>query len=637
MDRQPRWRRQALVVFSDAFAVCLCLIAAYLLRFGDLAGLARLEWWLLLGVTLGSLPLFYMVGLYRSLIRYIGPQAITNAVKGVTLSTLLLVVLALFGNERSFPRSIPIIYWFTLFVGIGAPRFLARAMILQVAGRSKRRQPVVIYGAGAAGIQLASALQQGTEYKPVAFVDDNLELQGAQIRGINVYSPQELPRLIDRLSVAQVLVAMPSVSAERRRDVILELGELPVRVKTLPTLVDLVSGKARLDELREVRIEDILGRETVPPQQELLERNIKDKVVLVTGAGGSIGAELCAQIARLGPKLLIGLDHSELAIYQVEQALRRMYLVEGVEVEFLPLLGTVMNREKLDAVMGGYGVDTVYHAAAYKHVPLVESNVIEGVRNNVLGTLSCAEAAEAAGVDLFVLISTDKAVRPTNVMGASKRFAEELLQAMQQRGSRTRFVMVRFGNVLGSSGSVVPLFQQQILSGGPVTVTHPEITRYFMTLSEAGELVLQAGSMGDGGEVFLLDMGEPVKIDGLARRMIHLMGHNVRGEENPGGDIEIVYTGLRPGEKLFEELLIGEAAADTAHPRIFSAREAMLEEVLVSKALKSLESALASGDVMAVRQALCESVPGYLPSGQEADLVAGAGKDARKKESRSAS
>ena len=622
MDRQPRWRRQATVVVSDAGAVALSLAAAYLLRFGEFGALARLEPWLLVGVTLASLPIFYAVGLYRSLIRHIGSQAITNVVKGATLSTLLVIVVALMVNERALPRSVPFIYWFILFAGLGAPRFLARNFILKVVGRRERKEPVVIYGAGAAGVQLASALQTGQEYEAIAFVDDSLELQGVQIRGINVYSPHELPRLVERRGVSQILLAMPSIPTARRRDVILELGDLPVKVKTLPTLGDLVSGKARLDELREVRIEDILGREPVPPRRELLESNIRDKVVLVTGAGGSIGSELCRQIARLAPARLIGLDLSELALYELDQALRHMRLVEGIDIEFLPVLGSVLDRSKLDSIMGGYGVETLYHAAAYKHVPLVEHNVLEGLRNNVFGTLACAEAAEAAGVELFVLVSTDKAVRPTNVMGASKRLAEELLQGLQQRGADTRFVMVRFGNVLGSSGSVVPLFQQQILTGGPVTVTHPEITRYFMTVAEAGELVLQAGSMGNGGEVFLLDMGEPVKIDALARRMIHLMGHAVRSEENPSGDIEIVYSGLRPGEKLFEELLIGNATAETEHPRIFSAMEEMQDPGVVSRALAVLEGAIASGDVLAARRALCDSVPGYLPSGQEIDLIA---------------
>ena len=483
MDKQPRWRRQAVLVIGDLIAVPICLSLAYLLRFGDFSALLRVEPWLLLSLPIVSIPAFYMVGLYRSLIRHIGPQAITAAVRGAFISALLLIALAILGNERDLPRSVPFIYWMAIFIAVGAPRFLARSFILRITQRRGVREPVIIYGAGAAGIQLVSALQQGLEYSIVAFVDDDLGLQGAQIRGVNVYSPQELPRLIGKHDAKQILIAMPSVSPERRRDIMQELGDLPVRVKTLPTLGDLVSGKSRLDELREVRIEDILGREPVPPQQELLERNIRGKVVLVTGAGGSIGSELCRQIALLGPTRLIGLDLSELAIYQLDQEMRRLALIEGLEVPFYPIIGSVLDRNKMAAIMQGHGVQTLYHAAAYKHVPLVESNAIEGLRNNVFGTQVCATAAQEAGVELFVLISTDKAVRPTNVMGASKRLSEMLLQNLQRNEGGTRFVMVRFGNVLGSSGSVVPLFQDQIIKGGPVTVTHPEITRYFMTLS----------------------------------------------------------------------------------------------------------------------------------------------------------
>ncbi len=614
LDAQPRWRRQALVVLSDLCAVSFALVAAYLLRFGSFADLARVEWWLVAGVALGSIPLFYLVGLYRSIIRYIGPQAITAAVKGVTLSAILLVVLALLGNERELPRSIPLIFWLVAFMGIGAPRFIARSFIHSVTQRRKKgRRAVVIYGAGAAGVQLSSALQHAGEYETAAFVDDSLDLQGAMVRGINVYSPHELPRLIERRGVSEVLLAMPSVSQERRREIMLELGDLPVRVKTLPTLGDLVSGKSKLEELREVRIEDILGREPVPPRRELLERNIKDKVVLVTGAGGSIGSELCRQIVRLGPTRLICLDNSELAIYRLEQAIGRLCKEEGLDPEVAALLGSVHDAAKLTALMQDYGVQTVYHAAAYKHVPLLETNVSAGVRNNLLGTKVCAEAAARAGVELFVLISTDKAVRPTNVMGASKRLAELVLQSMQGAYSGTRFVMVRFGNVLGSSGSVVPLFREQILAGGPVTVTHPEITRYFMTLAEAGELVIQAGSMGKGGEVFLLDMGEPVRIDDLARRMVHLMGYDVKSEGNPDGDIEIVYTGLRPGEKLFEELLIGGETQETAHPRILCSLEEPPAAVKVAGTVSTIERAIESGDLEALLQALRDGVPGYLP------------------------
>ena len=481
---------------------------------------------------------------------------------------------------------------------------------------------MILYGAGAAGLQAALALRGGGQFRPVAFVDDDPALHGSEVNGIRIHPPGRLAKLVARHEVKQVLLALPSAGRARRRAIVAELEPLPVHVKTLPALADLVSGEARLDEFQEVAIEDLLGRDPVPPRDDLLAAGIRGRTVLVTGAGGSIGSELCRQILRLGPVQLLLYENAEYPLYRIERELRTLAAGEGLDTAIVPLLGTVANEQRLQRLMAGFGVHTVYHAAAYKHVPLVEHNLIEGVRNNVFGTLRCARAAMAAGVASFVLVSTDKAVRPINVMGASKRMAELVLQGLageQERlGHATRFTMVRFGNVLGSSGSVVPLFREQIRNGGPLTVTDPEVTRYFMTIPEAAELVLQAGSMGQGGDVFVLDMGEPVRIVDLARRMVHLSGLTVRDEAQPHGDIEIRFTGLRPGEKLYEELLLGEDVEPTEHPMIRRAQELAYPWPELEPKLEELDAACQEFDCVAARRLLAWGVCGF---GQEGAIV----------------
>ena len=468
--------------------------------------------------------------------------------------------------------------------------------------------PVLIYGAGRAGAQLSALLKMGRQLRPVAFIDDDPTLYRQQINGLTVYRPRDLVKLIDKFHVRDVLLAMPSASRSRRSEILRSLEELPVHIRTLPDLTDIAEGKLEVSDIQEVDIADLLGREAVAPDPQLLTANITGKCVMVTGAGGSIGSELTRQIIKLKPSRLLLFEISEFALYQIEQELCN--LESGVEV--IALLGSVVDRIRLTSICQHFAVQTIYHAAAYKHVPMVEKNVGEGIRNNVFGTLHCAQAAIAANVETFVLISTDKAVRPTNTMGASKRMAELVLQALAET-SITRFTMVRFGNVLGSSGSVVPLFREQIAKGGPVTVTDSQIIRYFMTIPEAAELVIQAGAMGQGGDVFVLDMGSAVKIVDLATRMIHLSGFTVKNSENPNGDIEITFTGLRPGEKLFEELLIGENVSQTAHQKIMRAEERVIAWQDLQLILTDLQHAVSVADYEQVRVLLSKYVDGFMP------------------------
>ncbi|EAR20523.1 polysaccharide biosynthesis protein [Nitrococcus mobilis] len=623
----PRRTKQLIMVGADMAMLPLAVWSAFALRFGTVAPpyLDRF-WWLFIATPLLTIPILYALGLYRAIVRYMSTQAVFAVVNGVGLSALLIIAMSLMLDMRGLPRSVVLLYALFALLYIGGSRFLIRTSLQSLIRRRTNKEPVVIYGAGAAGLQSAAALLNGNEYEPVAFVDDNPALQGMVMHGIKVHSPELLSKLAAALEVSYVLLAMPSLSRLRRNAILDRLEPLPVRVKTLPGLADLVSGAARVDEFREVDIEDLLGRDPVIPQQRLLGQCIHGKVVMVTGAGGTIGSELCRQILRLAPQALILYELSEPALYRIEQELQRIVQAEGIAAEVVPLLGSVTERAMLRRVMSGWGVHTVYHAAAYKHVPIVEHNYISGVRNNIFGTWYAAEAALAAGVERFVLVSTDKAVRPTNVMGASKRLAELVLQGLHDRGTReggpaTRFCMVRFGNVLGSSGSVVPLFREQIQSGGPVTVTDPEVTRYFMTIPEATALVIQAGAMGQGGDVFVLDMGDSVKIVDLARRMIHLAGYEVCDEENPDGDIAITFTGLRPGEKLYEELLIGAVDAPTQHPMIRQAQESFQPWPQLQPHLDKLLRACDRFNCEAVRKLLLESVSGFQPTPDIHDLI----------------
>ncbi|MCL7751310.1 polysaccharide biosynthesis protein [Guyparkeria hydrothermalis] len=610
----PSIYKRGLMVALDLFLIPFALWAALSLRYGEWFTDFNRAALAFVGLVAFTILVFVRLGLYRAVMRFLGWKALEQIAMGVAGSTLVLLAILLFHPEAELPRSTFVIYGLLLFVLVGGSRFLARRVLGTSAG-GKGRERVAIYGAGASGQQVVGMLSKGTDYEPVVFLDDAEDLHGREIDGLRVVDPKKpgLALLLERMGVQSILLSVPSADAATRRSILNFLEPLPFHVRTVPGIEDILSGKATLDQVREVDIEDLLGREPVLPRPELLGKCIEGKTVLVTGAGGSIGSELCRQVVDQGAARLILFEVSEFGLYQIDQELRRIPAVANGTVELIAALGSVLDERRLARLFDRFTVDTVYHAAAYKHVPLVEHNPIEGLSNNALGTLIAARVAANAGATHFVLISTDKAVRPTNVMGASKRLAEMALQALQPEYPGTTFCMVRFGNVLGSSGSVVPLFRRQIADGGPVTVTHPEITRYFMTIPEAVQLVIQAGSMAQGGDVFVLDMGEPVKIDHLARRMVHLSGLEVRDAEHPDGDIEISYTGLRPGEKLYEELLIGEAVNGTEHPRIMRASEDCLAWRAFDKAISRLQRDMERSDLPAVRAQLAELVSGYQP------------------------
>ena len=565
---------------------------------------------LLLVMGACSLLIFSLLGLYRAVIRFMSPKSMGTIAFGVTLAAIALGLYDHATSGSHLSLSTLIIFWMVALLYVTGSRALVRYLYFYgLNGRASTR--VVIYGAGEAGARLSSVLQGGPDFEPVAFIDDNEALQGSQINGIKVHPPEALPELIRQRGVERVLLAMPSTSRRRRQEILARLEPLGVHVQSLPDLSDIISGRARIDDLREVDVSDLLGRDPVPPDPKLFGSCIQGKSVMVTGAGGSIGSELCRQILRLAPRKLVLLEMSELALYDIERELREIATREGIDTTIVPLLGNAHHRHRVREILSTFSVQTVYHAAAYKHVPIVEHNVIEGIHNNVISTWYTAEAALETGVETFVLISTDKAVNPANVMGATKRLAELVLQALQERTTTTRFCMVRFGNVLDSSGSVVPLFRQQIRRGGPVTVTHPDVIRYFMTIPEAAQLVIQAGSMAKGGDVFVLDMGQPVRIDDLARRMINLMGLTVRDANNPDGDIEIKYTGLRAAEKLYEELLIGTNVTGTDHPMIMRAIEHYLPWERMQVILNELLVPLSSFDCQRALALLSEAVAEY--------------------------
>lgn len=569
----PRSAKRIISVVIDSLFLTMSLLLSFVLtQNGDISQFQLMVLAFVITLPL-TLLIFTKLGLYRAVIRYVGQHALGAVIFGIMGSGVILALLfAVLGVHDK--TNMVVVYALLALVTSGGVRLGARLLLRPNNNSHKTR--VLIYGAGSSGRQLAQALINGEQYHPVMFVDDDTTLQRSTILGIPVSSPDNIAGIVKQRNIGRILLAMPSASRSRRREVLDKLEELPIPVLSIPGMSDLVNGSMRIDELQDVKIEDLLGRDPVAPKKKLLHANIKGKVVMVTGAGGSIGAELCRQIIHCEPTTLVLFELSEYSLYAIERELKQIICNEGLDVNLVPVMGTVQRQSRLETVMRTFGVHTVYHAAAYKHVPLVEYNVVEGVRNNVFGTWYTAEAAIKAGVETFVLISTDKAVRPTNVMGASKRLAELVLQGLAQHQSRTRFCMVRFGNVLGSSGSVVPLFREQIRKGGPITVTHKDIIRYFMTIPEASQLVIQAGAMGKGGDVFVLDMGEPVRIADLARRMVHLMGLEVRDEEHPHGDIEIKYSGLRPGEKLYEELLVGNNVRKTDHSRIMAAVEVCL-------------------------------------------------------------
>ena len=579
--------------------------------------------------------------------RYFGNDALVAIIKAVSLSALILgVVVYWYSNHQNVvPRSIIFNYWWLSLIMVGGLRltmrqyflgdWFAAAQHVPFTSREDGLPRVAIYGAGSAGNQLVAALRMGRVMRPVAFIDDDDTISERVISGLQVYKPKHIQRMIDATGAQEILLALPSSNRGRRREILGFLEGFPLHVRSVPGFMDLASGRVKVDDIQEVDIADLLGRDSVPAQADLLEHCIKGQSVLVTGAGGSIGSELCRQILELKPKTLLLFEHSEFNLYSILSELEQRITRKSLPVKLLPILGSVRDPSKLLDVMKAWRVDTVYHAAAYKHVPIVEHNIAEGVLNNVIGTLNAAQAAVQAGASNFVLISTDKAVRPTNVMGSTKRLAELTLQALSRelapvlfgdksnvsRVNKTRFTMVRFGNVLGSSGSVIPLFHKQIKSGGPLTVTHPKITRYFMTIPEAAQLVIQAGSMGLGGDVFVLDMGEPVKIVELAEKMIHLSGLSVRSDKNPHGDIAIEFSGLRPGEKLYEELLIGDNVVATQHPMIMSANEDYLPWETLKLKLSELLAAVDQDDFSRVRQLLRDTVSGYTPDGEIVDWI----------------
>ena len=593
----------------DALAITIGVYLSICLRLGTFDIVITRKELAALAITIfTSLFVFIRLGMYRAILRYMTQPAIVTIVLCVFLSGAALAVSG-FMTYSKIPRSVPFIYIALMIFLIGGPRLLVRQIILMLGALpAKEAIPVIVYGAGRTGHQLLQALQD-TGYRVVAFVDDNKFLHGTLLANIKIYSPKSIPKLISATGANKLLLALGRASHSVRLDIIKKLERYHINVQTIPEFSDIVSGKARIENVRDVDIDDLLGRDSVQPMPHLMEGSVFNKVVLVTGAGGSIGGELCRQLIELKPKKLILLDHNEFSLYSIE---RELISKNIDQVELLAVLGSVQNSVLLESLMGNHAVQTVYHAAAYKHVPLVENNCVEGMKNNVFGTLYCAEAAIKTGVELLVLVSTDKAVRPTNLMGASKRLAELILQSLAEKQMATRFVMVRFGNVLGSSGSVVPVFRQQIKEGGPVTVTHPDIIRYFMTIREAAQLVIQAGTMGHGGDVFVLDMGEPVKIVDLARRMINLSGLSVRDEDDRNGDIDIIYTGLRPGEKLFEELLIGDNVSPTEHSRIFRAMEQYVSWREMELFLRELSLACDVGDAAQVKSLLFKVPTGYL-------------------------
>ena len=607
----PRNMKRGIGLVIDVMSMTVAMLTAYLLSFDAIMPLRWSQWIILGGVVLGiTLVAFVRFGLYRAVVRYVGFKVLILVFLSIIFSGILLA-LGSWLMGIVVPLSALVNYVLIAFLLTGGSRLIVREAYQRVMSRKKDR--VMIYGAGSAGRQLAQALTNGSEFHPVLFVDDDSGLQGTSVLGMPVLAADNIEAKVREFDIQRILLALPSTLRSRRREILDELESLPVKVQTVPGMADMVNGDLSIDQLQDVRVEDLLGRDPVTPEPQLMEKHITGQTVLVTGAGGSIGSELCRQILQQRPKILVLYELSEFALYAIERELTQICQQQGIGAEVIPVIGTVQRRNRIETVLKTFAVDTVYHAAAYKHVPLVEYNMVEGVRNNVFGTWHTAEAAISAGVKQFVLISTDKAVRPTNVMGTTKRLSELVLQGLAQRQQGTRFSMVRFGNVLGSSGSVVPLFKEQIEHGGPVTVTHPDITRFFMTIPEAAQLVIQAGTMGHSGSVFVLDMGDSVKIVDLARKMIRLSGLEEKTEKSPHGDIAIEFTGLRPGEKLYEELLIGDNVEASDHPRILRANEQSLSWDEMEKLLGLLDDACQRFAIDELRQLLLDAPTGYAP------------------------
>ncbi|HPE60913.1 MAG TPA: nucleoside-diphosphate sugar epimerase/dehydratase [Thiolinea sp.] len=605
-----RWQKRSLLMVTDALSLA-CALGFILLSQAGRGSVPDSGWlWLLLLPPMVSLPFMILTGLYREVTRFAGRYLILRLFAAALSSALLLLLAARILGIRELEGMLLLEYALDAFVLLGASRFMAMALFDVLRARRQRRA-VLIYGAGESGVMLKLALERDGEMRVVAFVDDNPALVNARLQGLPVYAPERIPELERSRGVEEILLAMPGLSSTERSYLVRSLEPYCIRVRTVPCMHDILSGRNRLEELREISIDELVGREVVAPDMNLMRICISEQRVMVTGAGGSIGSEICRQVLKLRPRCLVLFEISEFALYQIDAELRQLMEVQQVSLELVPCLGSVQDQGRVEEVLREYRIGTLYHAAAYKHVPMVEYNPVEGIRNNVFGTCSVALAARAVGVHYCVLVSTDKAVRPTNVMGATKRMAEQVLQSLASLPGPTVFSMVRFGNVLGSSGSVVPVFRRQIQEGGPITVTHPDIIRYFMTIPEAAQLVIQAGAMAKGGEVFLLDMGDPVRIVDLARRMIHLSGLSVRDEAHPEGDIGIRFTGLRPGEKLFEELLIDSSAFPTRHPRIFLAFEMFPAWERLAHELNRLANACAVRDKAVIDKILQTYVNGF--------------------------
>lgn len=642
-----RRMKRSLQVVADLLLIWTALWLAFIVRLGFEPRIDPLGeyFWLFLAAPLVSIPIFIRLGLYRAVLRYFDNDALKTIFKAISLSALLLaLVIYWYRPTVLVPRSLVFNYWWLSLIMIGGLRLLMRQYFMGGWLSVRQQLPfmqrpdgllkVAVYGAGAAGNQLVAALRAGRVMQAVAFIDDDDGIATRVIAGLKVYKPKHIQQLIEETGAQEILLAIPSVSRARRREILEFLEVFPLHVRSVPGYMDLATGRVKVEDIQEVDVADLLGRDSVAPRRDLFERCIDGQSVMVTGAGGSIGSELCRQVLNGKPVNLILFDHGEYNLYSIHAELLARVKRESLVVRLVPVLGSIRNVHRLTELMQLWNVDTVYHAAAYKHVPLVEHNIAEGLLNNVFGTLNAAQASITSGVKNFVLISTDKAVRPTNVMGGTKRLAEMVLQALSHesepivfngdstaRISHTRFTMVRFGNVLGSSGSVIPLFHEQIRNGGPVTVTHPNITRYFMTIPEAAQLVIQAGALGQGGDVFVLDMGSPVKIAELAEKMVHLSGLSVRSESNPQGDIAIEFSGLRPGEKLYEELLIGDNVSPTEHPMIMRANEEHLSWRLFKLRLSEFLDAVECDDYVRVRKLLRETVSGYEPEGEIVDWI----------------
>ncbi|WP_387463019.1 polysaccharide biosynthesis protein [Photorhabdus sp. RM323S] len=607
---QDRLIKTITLLAVDILMISISYWLSMWLRLDREVPISSLQHWLVIIFVIPcTLFIFLKIGFYRSIIKYVNMSILKWAIIGSFLSSLLLAALSLY-QQAFLPRTVPIIYFSFLVISLCGTRFLYRTLrnLLKDKG-----SPVIIYGAGESGRQLLPILREHREFNPIAFIDDNTKLHNLSIHGVYVFPPGGITSLVEKYNIKKILLAIPSASISDRKKILERLQKEHCEILTIPSFNDLVEGKAQINSLKRVSINDLLGREQVNPLQDLLSKNIKNKNVLITGAGGSIGSELCRQIINQSPSQIILFELTEYCLYSIEMDLQKINLERDLNINIIPILGDIKDSEKINKIINKFNINTIYHAAAYKHVPLVEMNTLEGINNNIFGTLSLAQAAIKQKVEKFVLISTDKAVRPTNTMGATKRFAELILQAFAKENSHTKFSMVRFGNVLGSSGSVVPLFEQQMANGGPITLTHKDITRYFMTIPEAAQLVIQAGAMGNNGDVFVLDMGESVKIYDLARKMINLSGLTVKDTTNPHGDIEIKITGLRPGEKLYEELLIGDNVSITNHPRIMTANEIFLPWDKLDSLLNDLKISCENYDFENIRKTLINAPIEFQP------------------------